>query len=90
MEHRVLAEKEGTFCRVRGLVLAEIARRFASPFTEEQAWAVCYQCASRLLDLRDQLLTLTFPLSLESVVISAEGNAEIVLATPPGAWAVNK
>ena len=75
MEHRVISGH-----RAGGLTLGEIARRFASPLTEEHAWAVCHQCAKRLLQLKDALLSVLDQLSLNSVVVSVEGTVELPVA----------
>ena len=84
MELRVLPRgADGSVQRVYGLVLTEMAHRFASPFTEDQAWAVCYQCARRLLEDGEKR---GYPMSvgalpllrMNSVVVSAEGTVELL------------
>ena len=64
-----------------GLSLNEIARRFNSPLLEEQAWAVCHLCASKLVELQWPLLVGTCTeISMETVVITTEGSVELIKA----------
>lgn len=90
MELRVLSlDSDGGFQRARGFTLVEIARRFASPLTEEQAWAVCHQCARRLLQSGEKrgypaLVSALPPLGMNSVAVSVEGAVELLWETAAG------
>ena len=86
MELGVLSRAaDGSFQRVCGLALAEIARRFASPFKEDQAWAVCYQCIRRLLEDGEKR---GYPMSvgalprlgMNNLMVSVEGSVELLWA----------
>lgn len=65
-------------CRVIGLTLREIARRFNSPVPEEHAWAVCYLFASKLAETW-QLASAAFAgICLDNVVATKDGNVELL------------
>ena len=90
MELRVVSpDTDGAFQRARGLTLAEIASRFASPLTEEQAWAVCHQCARRLLQSGAKR---GYPasvgalpsLDMNNVAVSVEGAVELLWEAAAG------
>jgi hypothetical protein len=71
--------------------LKEIARRFASPLTEEHAWAVIYQLTQRFLRQREsfergginpsyrsnQNRNSRVVINLESVLLSEDGEVDV-------------
>lgn len=55
--------------RAAKVSLAEILRCFEHPISEEQAWAICFQCCCRMKELAQGL----YP-SLHSVFIKGPGS----------------
>ena len=58
--------------------LSELLRVFRAPFSEDQSWAVCYQCARKLQKLSDESSIADIPtLSLGTVYITYTGALEL-------------
>ena len=65
--------------------LREIARRFASPLTEEHAWAVLYQLTQRFMRQRenfergsiDVFKSSRVVINLEGVLLSEDGEIDV-------------
>ena len=65
--------------KVRGLTLLEIAGRFNSPLLEEHAWAVCYLCANKLVELQCQLSGgCCADIAIENTVVTLDGSIELL------------
>lgn len=64
--------------KVTGLTLEEVTKRFNSPLLEEQAWAVCYLCACKLVQL--QLAGECIEIGLKTVAITTDGSVELIKA----------
>ena len=58
--------------------LSELLGVFRAPFSEDQSWAVCYQCARKLQKLSDESSITDIPtLSLSTVYITYTGALEL-------------
>lgn len=62
--------------------LNEILQGFNAPLNEEQAWAICYQYASKdhhtsTYEDKDEQISYTIPINLDSIVFSKDGNVSI-------------
>lgn len=60
--------------------LHEILKAFRAPLSEEQAWAVCYQCAGELISLQEESLQHLQPkfidVTLQTTRIRKDGSIE--------------
>ena len=64
----------------RGLSLKELSKRFASPLTEEQAWAVCYQCCAMLQQMKWPWPTdmCMCNISMDGLIVTLGGKIELL------------
>lgn len=68
--------------RITKVSLVEILRCFEHPLSEEQAWAVCFQCCCKMKQLAQGLcppLHSVFINGPESIFIHADGTASFMV-----------
>ncbi|NXL75252.1 SPIR1 protein, partial [Leptocoma aspasia] len=69
-------EPPGCEQRITKVSLAELLRCFEHPLSEEQAWAICFQCCRKIEQLaHGPLLRSVFLKGSESIFIHADGTA---------------
>lgn len=69
-------EPPGCEQRIAKVSVAELLRCFEHPLSEEQAWAICFQCCRKIEQLAHSLpLRSVFVKGSESVFIHADGTA---------------
>jgi len=57
--------------------LSDLLNIFRAPLSEDHSWAVCFQCAKKLQQLRDEYGVATIPtLSLASIFVSSKGEVD--------------
>ena len=58
--------------------LSDLLNIFRAPLSEDQSWAVCYQCARKLQRLRNEYGVAAIPaLSLASVFVTSMGEVDV-------------
>ncbi|XP_072269805.1 protein spire homolog 1-like [Pyxicephalus adspersus] len=69
-------------CKV---TLHEIMKSSGQPISEEQAWALCYQCSAKLKQMMHTSRLLPGLKGLESICIHQDGEVSFVVSGMPGA-----
>ena len=64
--------RNGTQKRI-GLNLLRLLQIYGAPLSEDQTWAVCFQCTRSLLDFHHRRIPAP-ELSVNNVVVSIDGN----------------
>uniref|UniRef100_A0A8U8B243 Uncharacterized protein n=1 Tax=Geospiza parvula TaxID=87175 RepID=A0A8U8B243_GEOPR len=81
-------ESPGCEQRIAKVSVAELLRCLEHPLSEEQAWAICFQCCRKIEQLAHSLpLRSVFVKGSESIFIHADGTASFqVYDRKQNAW----